>query len=73
MTKKVTISDFLTDQQIEAAVIIYDNNANSSMLVDLLEEQIIAPNMAVINQKLGQENNSRYLAYALVYVLSQVR
>ena len=39
--------------------------------VPKIEEQLIAPNMAAIDEKLGQRNNARYLAYVVVYVLSQ--
>ena len=36
-----------------------------------IQAQVIEPNMAAINAKLGQENDARYLAYAVVYALSQ--
>jgi hypothetical protein len=33
--------------------------------------QVIEPNMADINRKLGQENDPRYLTYAVLYVLQR--
>jgi hypothetical protein len=35
--------------------------------------QVIAPNIAAIDAKLGQENDARCLAYACVYAFSQVQ
>lgn len=67
----VTLPDFLTDEQIEQAVEIVrstsDHLAARKLQVDLIE-----PNMAEINRKLGQENDSLYLAYAVLYVVQQV-
>jgi hypothetical protein len=67
--KTVTLSQFLTEEQIAEAVRLYEADG-----IDATEEilsRVIEPNMAAINAKLGQENDARYLAYVVVHVLSQ--
>ena len=68
--KTMTLPDFLTAAQIEHAQRIY-RKLNMDA-VKVIREEVIEPNMAEINRKLGQENDASYLAYAVVYVLSQV-
>jgi len=67
-SKSVTLSDFLTDEQIDEATTLYADHGDS---VAQIQARVIEPNMAAINAKLGQENDARYLAYAVVYALSQ--
>ena len=67
--KSVTLSDFLTNGQIAAANALYEEFGTDA--VNEIHTQVIVPNMAAINAKLGQENDARYLAYAVVYALSQ--
>ena len=67
--KTMTLTDFLTDVQITKAAKLWA--AHGTDAVDKIEAQVIAPNMAAINAKLGQENDSRFLAYAVVYAFSQ--
>lgn len=67
--KTMTLPDFLTDQQIAAALKLYE--AHGMDATSKICKQIIEPNMAAINAKLGQENDARYLAYACVYVFSE--
>ena len=63
--KTMTIDKFLTKQEIKQAFELFD--------VDKIQKQIIEPNMSRINKSLGQENDSRYLAYATYYVVEQMR
>ena len=67
--KTMTLPQFLTDAQIAKAAKLY--KAHGMDAVAKIQTQVIEPNMATINGKLGQENDARYLAYAVVYVLSQ--
>lgn len=69
MTKSVTLPDILTPPQIVQAARLY--KAHGMDAVAKIQSQLIEPNMAAINAKLGQENDPRYLAYAVVYVFSQ--
>lgn len=69
MEKKAAIRDFLTSEQIEKAQLVY-RTASSSQLHKWLVDQVIRPNMAEINRKLGQENDADYLAYAVEYALT---
>ena len=67
--KAATLPDFLTDEQIAQAVKLYE--AHGMNAVGKIQAQVIEPNMAAINAKLGQENDARYLAYAVVHACSQ--
>lgn len=68
--KTMILSDFLSDAQIDQALKLYE--AHGMDAVAKIQDQVIEPNMAAINAKLGQENNARYLAYAVVHACSQV-
>lgn len=69
--KQITITQFLTDAEIEQAIALYNKLAGTGTFAAAVDAEIIAPNMARINQALGQENDSRYLAYAVEYVFMQ--
>jgi hypothetical protein len=60
--KKVAIGDFLTEAQIKRA-------CELKKAKDICDE-IIRPNIALINAKLGQENDPMYLSYMVEYVVS---
>jgi hypothetical protein len=68
--KTINIGDFLSTVQMRQAIALYQQE-RSGAFVDRLVEQVILPNMAQINRKLGQENDPRYLAYAVQYALLQ--
>lgn len=67
--KNVTLPQFLTDAQIDHAVKLYE--AHGMEAVGKVQREVIEPNMTAINEKLGQKNDARYLAYAVVYACSQ--
>jgi hypothetical protein len=67
--KTFTLPQFLTEAQIVEATLLYEISGIDA--TEQILERVIEPNMAAINEKLGQENDPRYLAYAVVYVLSQ--
>lgn len=69
-TRSISLPDFLTDDQIAQAVKLYE--AHGMDAVGKIRSQVIEPNMATINAKLGQEKRASYLAYAVVYTFSQV-
>ena len=69
--KTVTLPDFLTDGQIAEATALYV--AHGANAVDKIMTNVIEPNMTAINQKIGQKNDARYLAYVVVYVVSQLQ
>lgn len=70
--KQITLPDFLTDEQIQAALAIYREHKDSGRVAALIAANVITPNMAVINQKLGQENDAHYLAYCCEHVFNQM-
>lgn len=61
--KTVTIGEFLTGEQIDRCFVLYPNRAR-------IRDEVIAPNMAEINRKLGQENDPDYLSYAILHTIS---
>jgi len=78
MTHTVALADFLTKEQIAAATALHRQYlkqlvlsfSGASDLHKTLLEKIIQPNMAAIDQKLGQKNDPDYLAYALEFALT---
>lgn len=65
--KRVTIEDILTEDEIKRAVELWADSPtgfHKRVLVELIE-----PNRARINASLGQENDARYLAYLIEYVI----
>lgn len=71
MKKKLTLPEFLTSAQIAQAIALYEEHGMDA--VSEIRTQVIEPNMAAIDAKIGQENDARYLAYAVIYVLSQAQ
>ena len=67
--KTMTLPQFLTEAQIAHAVKLYE--AHGMDAVGKIRSEVIEPNMDAINEKLGQENDATYLAYAIVHVCSQ--
>lgn len=73
--KTVTLSDFLTPKQIQEAWELYekcDTDGQWSKFASLCEKQIIEPNISVIQTRLGQQCDSRYLAFCVQHVFDQV-
>lgn len=63
--KRVTLGQFLSQANINRAQKLYPD-------VKAIAREIIEPQIAEINRKLGQENDPMYLAYAIVYVFEQM-
>lgn len=62
--KRMRISDFLHPQEIDAAIKLY-KAAPPGTFAKECAEKIIQPNLTRINSSLGQENDPRFLAYAV--------
>ena len=70
--KTMSLPQFLTAAQIAEAVRLFETQTKGAgAVMEQILERVIEPNITAINAKLGQENNARYLAYAVVYVLTQ--
>ena len=67
----MTLPQFLTEAQIAEAARLHEIHGDHA--VEQIRTRVIEPNMAAINAKLGQENDPRYLAYAVVHVLTRAR
>lgn len=61
------ISDFLTVVQVQSCIRLWRSDREHFHKRVLAE--IVEPNMAEINRKLGQENDAGYLAYAVEYIM----
>jgi hypothetical protein len=59
--RQIGIQDILTDSEIQRAIEFSDH--------DKILSELIEPNMDRINQSVGQENDARYLAYAVQHIL----
>lgn len=71
MTRNISLRDFMTDLQIGKAFHIYVEAADQAEAQRRIRDEIIAPNMAEIDRRLGQENDADYLSYAVVYVCQE--
>ena len=67
----IAVGDFLTQDQAKEACRLWALHGSGKAFVDAVTDTIIAPNLDEINRKLGQENNARFLAYAVEHVLTQ--
>lgn len=63
--KTVNALEIFTHQMIR--------DAKKCRTVDEIELKVIKPNLKMIDDKTGQENNSKYWAYAMQHVLNQIR
>jgi len=70
--RTITLPDFLTEDQIRTASLIYDLHKRSGRVAGEIAKRVIEPNLAEINRKLGQENDAHYLAYCCEYVFSKL-
>lgn len=70
--KVISIVDFLTESEIRKAKALYDT-ADEGTFARRCDEEIIRPVLPRINAALGQENEPRYLAYAVQHVFNQSR
>lgn len=68
--KLASINDFLTPEEIDRAIKMYENRSQSYRFHVRCRDEIIKPVMDRINKSLGQENSPDYLAYAVEAVLS---
>lgn len=69
--KHIRLSGFLTVPQIARAKALYEENEKTA--TERIHDEVVRPNIETINQKLGCENNTRYLAYAITYVCQQTK
>lgn len=62
--KIVALSDFLTGDQIEQAIRLYGQHGIG--VVDAIQAEVIEPNLAAFNEKLGFVFAPRFLAYVVM-------
>lgn len=64
--KTIRITDMLTEEQMRQCVALYPSR-------ERIRDEVVKPNMAEIDRKLGQENDPDYLSYAIVYVIGEAQ
>lgn len=64
MARSMTLPDFLDQKQIESALALYKKFKGTGRVATEIAEQIIEPAKAEIERKLGQEVDSKFMAYA---------
>jgi len=72
--KKISIDQFLTENQIEKAHEIYrvckrDMRSPANRIC----QEIIEPSIHTINFKLGQDNDPMYLSYMVEHVFNEMK
>jgi hypothetical protein len=63
--KTITLQQFLTPGEIARARALWRELKDTDRFVPAVAREIIGPQLARINAALGQDNNPRYLAYAV--------
>jgi hypothetical protein len=63
--KSISVLEVFTEKMIEQAM--------KCKNADEIQKEVIEPNMAMINEKTGQENDSRYWAYAMEFTLNELK
>lgn len=71
MPKTVTLDQFLTPKEIDRALKIYREMKGEGGYAQRVCDELIQPNIARINTALGQENDPKFLAYAVEYVITR--
>lgn len=67
--KTWTIGELFTGAEIDKAVQLYKQQSSQSKFIDEVVQAIVKPALPRINRLTGQENDARYLAYALEYAI----
>ena len=67
--KRVTVQQFLTPDEIVTAVKLFREMDGQPGYANAVCDKLIRPNIARINAALGQENDPKYLAYAVEYAI----
>ena len=70
-TKQIAIGDFMTGAMLKSASRIVLASKDPGEAVARIALEVIAPNLEWINTSLGQENDARYLAYAVVWAMGE--
>ena len=61
--KRINLWDFFDEEDFNRAFKLrWEHNA-----IERIEEELVLPKMKLIDERTGQENDSKYLAYALQY------
>lgn len=69
--RTAAIGDFVTKDMFEQIKKICSEEKRDGKRVTRITREVMRPNMDEINRKLGQVNEPRYLAYAVLHALNQ--
>lgn len=68
--KTITLKDFLTYDEYAALMLLRAEYPDSTEFVRMATEYL-TPLMPEIDRKLGQPNDARYLAYAILFIFTK--
>jgi hypothetical protein len=71
--KQHTLGELFTQGEIDTAAELYDMYQNTGRLNGALCEQVIRSALPRINRVTGQQNDARYLGYALEHLFNEIR
>jgi hypothetical protein len=69
MTKHITLTDFLTEDEIKQAERLWKQD--KIQFRRRYKTQVIIPNMERINKQLGQDNDTDYLSLIVEYMMQR--
>lgn len=72
MPKSITIGELFTDAELAKARLLWKRGIRDGELKAAIEQDIVVPDLKDIEARAGQEMDSGYVAYALVYYLMQL-
>lgn len=69
--RMTALGEILTDEQLDTCCRIVLEFPRGSGAVDEIERLVTRPSLAEIDKRLGQANDSRYLAFVIEFALRQ--
>lgn len=69
--KQIRIGDVFSDDDLQRAAVFMSKTGNNLEAVEQIEQHIVVPRMAKINELTQQENVPRYFAYLLIHVITE--
>ena len=69
--KMISIGDIFTEQELTKAAEIMASQGDTLSVAQRIDEEVVSPILARIDEKTGQKNHARYWAYALIHVITE--
>jgi hypothetical protein len=69
--KMISIGDIFTEQELTQGAEIMASQGDTLSVAQRIDEEVVSPILARIDEKTGQKNHARYWAYALIHVITE--